>query len=75
MNNKSKYNKNNEKKPVTNDKFLDKNNETQVLVLEDELSSYPHCRLPNHYFDLLLSRHLFGQMSQSQVDFRENSPR
>jgi len=71
----SNNSRNNEKKPVTNDKFLVKNSETQVFVLEDELSTYPHCRLPNHYFDLLLRRHLFGQISQSQADFRENRPR
>ena len=71
----SNKDKNNKKKPVTIDKFFDKDTETQVFVLEDELSTYPHCRLPNHYFDLLLSRHLYGEMSQSRADFGENRPR
>ena len=27
---------------------------TRVVELSGELSAYPHCKLPEHYFDLLL---------------------
>lgn len=28
--------------------------ETKLILVDKELSAYPYCRLPEHYFDLLL---------------------
>lgn len=29
---------------------------TEIVETDSELSSYAHCRLPDHYFDMLLAK-------------------
>lgn len=42
---------------------------TKVVLVDEELSSYPYCRLPAHYFDLLLHKkgaaHLAASATQA----------
>ena len=68
-------NKTNARITVKSEELYEERHETHVLVLEDDLSGYPHCRLPNHYFDRMLSRNLFGQMEQGQSENIKNLPR
>lgn len=49
--------------------------DTEVVLVEDELSSYPYCRLPAHYFDLLLHKkgatHLAVAVVQAPYSYAE----
>jgi hypothetical protein len=60
---------------VTSEEFVEERHATHLLELEDDLSGYPHCRLPTHYFDRMLSRNLFGQIDQGHSDSIKNLSR
>ena len=47
--------------------------ETDVFLVDDDLSGYPHCILPSHYFDRMLSRNLYGQVNQGQTPIESRS--